>query len=395
MAHLITVSLLRTGESGEGFNIVPGSYVAIADAPGLNPTNAITVEAWIYRRAEIGANDPIVKKAGATNGPYSLEFSGSQLCFWVYTGGWQVCCSGSVPFNQWCHVAGTYDGSTISVYINGILIGGAGASGAMMPSPNPINFGRDPSGNGREYNGLIDEVRIYNRALNQLEIYADYSGMPPLTNLPVTGPIVPELMPLQQVMTNAMATHQVNAATLALMKNSKLVFRQGYGWANKHASAATHPDNLFRLASVSKMLTASAIIKLINQGAISNNTPVYSYLGIPPWGGVLADSRITNVTVSELLNHSGGWNSGISPVGEFSSLSISQQMGLNYPAASTNIISWVFGTRPLDFAPGTSNVYCNFGYEILGRVIEKASGMSYIRLYGLLCFGLFLGKKAA
>ena len=269
-------------------------------------------------------------------------------------------------------------GSTVSVYVNGTLVGAAGGNGAITPSHNPINLGRDPSGNGRKYNGLIDEVRIYNRALNQLEIYAAYSGMPPLTSLPSTGPIVPELAPLQQVMTNAMANHEVNAATLALMKNSKLVFRQGYGWANKHLSAVTHPDNLFRLASVSKMLTASAIIKLVNQGAISNGTPVYSYLGIPPWGGVLADRRITNITIAELLNHSGGWNTGISPVGEFSTLEISQQMGLHYPAAPTNVISWTFGTRPLDFTPGTSNVYCNFGYEVLGRVIEKASGMPYV-----------------
>jgi N-acyl-D-amino-acid deacylase len=366
------------GESGEAFDITPGSYVEIPDAPNLDPTNAITIEAWINRTEEVGPYDPIVKKAGPTNGSYSLEFSGNQLCFWVFTGSWQGCCAGAVPFNQWCHVAGTYDGSTVSVYINGTLVGAGGASGQLVPSQNPINFGRDPSGNGRSYSGLIDEVRIYNRALNQLEIYAIYSGQPPLTNLPSTGPIVPELALLEQVMTNAMANHQVNAATVALMKDDKLVFRQGYGWANKHLTAVTHPDQPFRLASVSKMLTSSAITKLVNEGVISNDTTVYSYLGIPPWGGVLADNRITNITVAELLNHSGGWDTTVSPVGEFSSLEISQQMGLNYPAAPTNVISWVFGKRPLDFAPGTSNVYCNFGYEILGRVIEKASGMSYV-----------------
>jgi CubicO group peptidase (beta-lactamase class C family) len=375
---LINGVAFASGESGEAFDISPGSYVAIADAPELNPINAITIEAWIYRRAEVGVNDPIVKKAGPTDGPYSLEFSGKQLCFLVFSGTWQGCCAGSVPFNQWCHVAGTYDGSTISVYVNGALVGAAGASGAMTPSHNPINLGRDPSGNGREYNGLIDEVRIYHRALNQLEIYAVYSGMPPLTSLPSTGPIVPELAPLQQVMTNVMSQDHVSAATLALMKNSKLVFRQGYGWADERLTAVTHPDNLFRLASVSKVLTMSAITKLMDEGVISNSTPVYSYLGIPPWGGVLGDNRITNITVAELLNHSGGWNAAVSPIGDpaFNAIGVSQVMDLNYPAAPTNIISWVF-SKPLDFAPGTSNVYSNFGYELLGRVVEKASGMSY------------------
>jgi hypothetical protein len=52
-------------------------------------------------------------------------------------------------------------------------------------------------------------------------------------------------------------------------------------------------------------------------------------------------------------------------------------MGLNYPAAPTNVISWMF-SKPLDFAPGTTNVYSNFGYSLLGRVIEKASGKPYL-----------------
>src|SRR5207245_9407027 len=55
----------------------------------------------------------------------------------------------------------------------------------------------------------------------------------------------------------------------------------------------------------------------------------------------------------------------------------STQRGVNYPAAPTNVISWMFA-KPLDFAPGTTNVYSNFGYSLLGRVIEKASGKPYV-----------------
>jgi len=203
------------------------------------------------------------------------------------------------------------------------------------------------------------------------------TGIP--TARPASGPIVPELEPLEQAMTNYLVSHQFEAGTIALMYNSLPVFRQGYGWRDTNFTEVIHPDTLFRLASVSKMLTASAITKLIDEGVISDNTLVYSYLGIPPWGGVLGDSRITNITVGELLDHSGGWNRDTSPVGDppFDTIEISQQMGLNYPAAATNVISWMF-SKPLDFTPGTTNVYSNFGYQILGRVIEKASGMSYI-----------------
>ena len=194
-----------------------------------------------------------------------------------------------------------------------------------------------------------------------------------------SGPIVPELAPLEAAMTNYLANHHFAAGTLALMHDSRLVLRQGYGWRDTHFTTVIHPDNLFRLASVSKMLTESAIYKLVDAGKITANTLVYSYLGIPPWGGVLGDTRINSITVQNVLDHKGGWDDAISPVGDpvFRTIEISTQMGLNYPAAPTNVISWMF-SKPLDHAPGAVYAYSNLGYQILGRVIEKASGKSYI-----------------
>ncbi len=203
------------------------------------------------------------------------------------------------------------------------------------------------------------------------------------TGIPATrrasGPIVPELAPLEQAMTNYLVAHQFEAGTIALMHDGKLVLREGYGWRDTNFTEVIHPDNLFRLASVSKMLTASAIYKLVDAGKISLDTKVYSYLGIPPWGGLLGDSQITNITVQNLLDHSGGWDRDTSPVGDpvFDTIEISTEMGLDHPAAPTNVISWMF-SKPLDFAPGTTNVYSNFGYQILGRVIEKAGGKRYV-----------------
>ena len=198
-------------------------------------------------------------------------------------------------------------------------------------------------------------------------------------NRPGTGPIVPELASLESAMTNFLIAHNFEAGTLALMHDSKLVFRQGYGWRDTNFTKVIHPDNLFRLASVSKTLTASAIYKLIGAGKFTTNTTIYSYLGIAPWNGTLGDSRITNITVQHLLDHAAGWNQYTSPVHDpvFRTIQISTNMGLNYPAAPTNVIAWMF-SKPLDFAPGTTNVYSNFGYSLLGRVIEKASGKPYM-----------------
>jgi CubicO group peptidase (beta-lactamase class C family) len=208
-------------------------------------------------------------------------------------------------------------------------------------------------------------------------IYLQAVGAP--TNRPAAGPIVPELAPLEQAMTNFLAAHSFEAGTLAVMKDSKLVFRQGYGWRDTNFTTVIHPDNLFRIASVTKMLTASSIYKLIAAGKISSNTKVFDYVGIAPWNGVLGDTRITNITVQNLLDHAGGWNQYTSPVFDpmFHPIAASTSMGLNYPAGPTNVIAWMF-SKPLDFAPGSSNVYCNLGYSLLGRVIEKASGKPYM-----------------
>jgi CubicO group peptidase (beta-lactamase class C family) len=111
------------------------------------------------------------------------------------------------------------------------------------------------------------------------------------------------------------------------------------------------------------MLTASSIYKLIAAGKFTTNTKVFDYIGIAPWNGTLGDSRITNITIQNLLDHSGGWNQYTSPVGDpmFRPAMASTNMGLNYPAGPTDIIAWMF-SKPLDFALGATNVYCNLGY---------------------------------
>jgi len=196
--------------------------------------------------------------------------------------------------------------------------------------------------------------------------------------LPASGPIVPEWSEVGDLMRHLMAENGTSAGTLAVMQDSKLVLREGFGWVDAEHTMVVHPDNLFRIASVSKPMTKSAIIKLIKEGKLSDNTPVYSYLGIQPWGGHLGDDRIPNITVKNLEEHSGGWLHGSeSSACVFQTPKISKEMGLTHPATARDVISWQF-SKPLDFTPGTTNEYCNFGYQILGRVIEKASGKRYI-----------------
>lgn len=201
---------------------------------------------------------------------------------------------------------------------------------------------------------------------------------PTARELPATGPVVQDLAPIDGIMRNAMTEHHVLSGTIAVTIDGKLVLREGYGWSDAACTIVTHPDTLFRLASVSKTLTHSAIEKLIQAGAIKRDMPVYPYLKIAPWGGHLGDERISHITVEQLLNHSGGWKGGGKPNDwVFRTVEISKAMKLDHPAGPREVISWVL-SKPLDFAPGTETAYSNFGYMLLGRVIEKASGKTYV-----------------
>jgi hypothetical protein len=174
---LVGGATFAPGLVGQAFSLNGTSaYVNVPDAPSLDPTAAITVAAWIDPVAHVGFADPLVKKAGEDTQQqdgYTLEFINDRVRFLVYLSGqgWVASPSASVPLGQWSYVVGTYaNGSGLAFYVNGQLIGTTDVSGSMAPSGNPLEIGHDPSTTGRWYDGLIDEVSLYNRALSPAEI---------------------------------------------------------------------------------------------------------------------------------------------------------------------------------------------------------------------------------
>jgi CubicO group peptidase (beta-lactamase class C family) len=89
-----------------------------------------------------------------------------------------------------------------------------------------------------------------------------------------------------------------------------------------------------------------------------------------------ADGRLRNITIRHLLEHAGGWDRDKSGDPMFRSVEIAQSLNVPAPATCRNVIQYMMG-QPLDFEPGTKYAYSNFGYCILGRVIEKITGQSY------------------
>lgn len=160
--------------------------------------------------------------------------------------------------------------------------------------------------------------------------------------------------------------------SLAVAKEGKLLYAKGYGKADLEKDAPVPADALFRIASLSKPITAVAILDLVEGGKLDLDAPAFGLLGLKPTG----DPRLEKVTVRHLLHHAGGWDRSKSGDAMFRSVEIAEALGKPAPADADAVIRFMLG-QPLDFDPGTRYAYSNLGYCILGRVIEKVTGESY------------------
>lgn len=199
-------------------------------------------------------------------------------------------------------------------------------------------------------------------------------------SIPITGEAVPDLAAYDSVVTSLMQKYQVPGVALAVARDGRLVFARGYGYADTDLQLPVQPDSLFRLASVTKPHTATAIFKLIEQGKLSLSDKAFSILSnLQPLPGTVVDPRIATITIQELLEHESGWygeadGTGYDPM--FDVDHIAQVMGVPPPADCPTIIRYELG-RPLDTDPGTYYSYLNFGYCILGEVVHEVTGVPY------------------
>ena len=197
-------------------------------------------------------------------------------------------------------------------------------------------------------------------------------------DLPMTGRAVPELAAFDQLMAKFLRDHDVPGASLAISRHGRIVYARGFGYADLVKRQAVEPDSLFRIASVSKPFTSAAILQLQERGKLKLDDGAFQLLGLKPHleEGKSVDPRLWKITIRQLLQHSGGFDRGASFDPMFRPIEISNALGVKPPAPPREIIEYMMGL-PLDFDPGTKEVYSNFGYCVLGRIIEKVSGMSY------------------
>ena len=166
-----------------------------------------------------------------------------------------------------------------------------------------------------------------------------------------------------------MATYKVPGASLAISKDGKLVYRKAYGFADESTKEAVTVNHRFRVASISKTITSVAVLKLIEEGKLTLDQTVFGPTGIlgTTYGTKAYSANLSKITVRDLLQHtSGGWRNFV------------DDPAFSQPSLTADeLIAWGLDNVPLAYTPGTRYHYSNFGYLILGRIIEKVSGKTY------------------
>lgn len=201
----------------------------------------------------------------------------------------------------------------------------------------------------------------------------------PFEKVPIRGKAGPGLEILDEATLDIMDRHGIPGAAFAIAREGKLLFARGYGWSNLTTGAAADPETLFGLASLSKPITAVGTLKLVEQGKLGLDDPVFGILkDLRPPRGAAMEPRLKWITVRQCLNHSGGWDRNITGDPMNWEPQICRAYRVPAPLSPRQFVEFMVG-QPLQFDPGTKQQYSNVGYIILGEVITKISGQPYDR----------------
>ncbi len=172
---------------------------------------------------------------------------------------------------------------------------------------------------------------------------------------------------------------KLKGAALALVKDGRLVYVKGFGYADQEKNIRVKPQHLFRIASVSKLFTAVGVMKLVEQDKLRLDDPVFGPEGIlsDTIFQEIADPLALKIKVKHLLNHTGGWRNELRTDPMFVPTRVAEKMDVASPPSLETSIRFMLSQKGY-FEPGTFYDYSNFGYALLGKVIEKVTGKSYV-----------------
>ena len=237
-----------------------------------------------------------------------------------------------------------------------------------------------------------------------------------INKIPNSNSIEPQEIPINKLLYNNLSTLDktkqfdrdveyfmrywgIKGGSFALMYKDSLIYAKGYGYANIKDSIECDVNHIFRVASVSKLITATSVMKLYEQGKLSLDSQVFGEKGI------LNDSIFLNlknknlekINVEHLLRHTAGFSS---PIGDpaFNPVGVARVLDKELPLTVDDMVIYASRNR-LRTIPGGSYNYSNLGYIVLSKIIEKVSGLNYETyvkdsiLAPIGCYDMYLGRN--
>lgn len=168
--------------------------------------------------------------------------------------------------------------------------------------------------------------------------------------------------------------HRINVfnGTVLVARHDTIIFHRNYGWADMIRKTPITDSTAFQLASVSKPITATAVLQLVEKGKIDLDSPVKYYLPGFPY---------ENITVKHLLQHSSGLTDYLKVPSETFPFPDSLM-------SNANVLYWLKEVKPHPaFKPGARFMYCNTNYALLALIVERVSGKTYSRYLQQYIFG--------
>jgi N-acyl-D-amino-acid deacylase len=198
-------------------------------------------------------------------------------------------------------------------------------------------------------------------------------------DLAMTGEARPGLAAVDDWARSFMEKNRIPGASLAISHQGKVVYARGFGMADTETGTPVQPDSVFRIGSISKAITGIAVMRLFQDGKLGLDDKVLDYFPVAllPAKGKPFDDRWKQITIAQCLDHTGGWDreKSFDPM-LGNDIRIADGLGVPLPITPQLIMLYQLG-QPLDFDPGSRYAYSNFGYSILGRVIEAVTGRPY------------------
>jgi hypothetical protein len=153
------------------------SLVTVNDTAALHLTTAMTLEAWVRPSASGSWRSTLLKETsnGLAYGLYASDASSRPDGSIHIAADIDVTGPAAIALNVWTHLAASYDGTAFKLYVNGIQVTSRAVSGSVATSTSPLRLGGNKIW-GEYFAGVIDEVRIYNRALSAAEIQTDMNS---------------------------------------------------------------------------------------------------------------------------------------------------------------------------------------------------------------------------